>query len=114
MYDRNLTDVLVVQDEIAEAITASLTHRLLPRPSSPQSSPPRAIDPEAYRAYLLGKHELGPRTQSGSEAALVLFKRVTLLAPGFAEGFAALALAQLNVAEYHPERNDLIPAAHDA
>ncbi len=114
MYDRNLTDVLVVQDQIAQAITSSLTHRLLPRPILSKPVAPRAIDPNAYRTYLQGKHELGPRTQTGSEAALVLFKKVTQLAPDFAEGFAALALAQLNVAEYRPERNDLIPAAQDA
>jgi len=113
-YDRDLTDVLVVQQEIAQAITAALTHRLLPRdhPAAPQTA--HAIDGQAYEAYLLGKQQLGPRTEAGSEAALVSFQKTTALAPDFADGFAALARAQINVAEYHPERSNLIPEAQDA
>jgi adenylate cyclase len=113
-YDRDLTDVLAVQDEIAQAITRALTHRLLPAPRPAQNPKGRPIDPEAYRKYLLGKHELAPRTDAGGHAALALFKDVTRLAPNFAEGFAALARAEINVAEYHSERTDLIPAAHEA
>ena len=111
-YDRDLTDVLIVQSEIAHAITAALTHKLFAATAKPSKR--RTIDPEAYRTYLLGKHELAPRTRVGAEAALALFQKVTRLAPDFAEGFSALARAQLNVAEYHRERRDLIPAARDA
>ncbi|MBI3678017.1 MAG: hypothetical protein HY243_15520 [Proteobacteria bacterium] len=111
-YDRDLTDVLAVQDEIARAITQALTHALLPAARVGSSQKPTAIDPEAYRAYLLGQHEMGPRTQEGVENALALFEKTTQLAPNFAEGFAALARAQINTSEYHAERTDLIPAAH--
>jgi TolB-like protein len=113
-YDRNLTDVLIVQSEIAQAITAALTHKLLPAADRPKPAKPHTIDPEAYRTYLRGKHELAPRTQAGAEAALILFRKVTQLAPDFAEGFAALARAQINVAEYDLERRDLIQGAHKA
>jgi len=111
-YDSDLTDVLVIQDKIAQSITTALTHKLLPQPA--RGIAPRMIDPMAYRTYLLGKHELGPRTKAGSEAAELLFKQATVAAPDFADGFAALALAQINVAEYHPERSDLIPSAEVA
>lgn len=110
-YDREMTDVLAVQDEIAHAITKALTHKLLPERQVGATQKPVAIDPEAYRAYLMGQHELGPRTQEGVEKALVLFVKTTKLAPDFAEGFAALARAQINTSEYHAERTDLIPAA---
>ncbi|MGZ6023015.1 MAG: hypothetical protein ACXWLQ_10515 [Rhizomicrobium sp.] len=112
-YDRDLTDVLAVQDEIAEAITAALTHQLVPTPSAPKPQKSQPIDQQAYKDYLLGKHELAPRTEDGAEAALALFQKVTTLAPAFADGFAALARAKINLAEYHPERGDLIPAADD-
>lgn len=113
-YNAELTDVLVVQDTVAQAITAALTHELLPHPAFAKSEQARTISAEAYRAFLLAKRDLAPRTREGSEAAELGFKKVTDLAPDFAEGYAQLARAQINVAEYHPERDDLIPAAQDA
>lgn len=114
IYDRNLTDVLVLQDEIARAITGALTHRLLPAPAGPKPGKPHAMDAVAYRDFLQGQHDLGPRTEEGAESALVLFEQATARAPDFAEGFAALARAAINVFEYHPERKDLMPAAEAA
>ena len=115
IYDRNLTDVLDVQDEIARAITAALTHKLLP-PSKPGQRPgrPTTIDADAYRDYLKGLHEFAPRTEQGTEDALVLFEQVTARAPDFAEGYAALGRAMINMSEFHPERKDLLPAADAA
>ena len=113
-YDRDLTDVLIVQSEIAHAITSALAQKLLPGTRASQATTPQAIDPEAYTAYLLGKHQLAPRTQAGAEAALILFEKVTRLAPSFAEGFAELARAQMNLADHRLERRDLIPAAREA
>ncbi len=110
-YDRSLTDVLVLEDDIARAITEALTHKLLPSHGPAAANKPNAINAEAYRKYLEGQHDLGPRTKDGSEKALALFKDVTAIQPDFAEGFAALGRAYINVAEYHSEQKDLIPAA---
>jgi tetratricopeptide (TPR) repeat protein len=105
--------VLALQDEIARAITLALTHRLLPsHDTAPAKTAP--IDPQAYRDYLLGQQELGPRVAAHTEKAVALFQQATALAPGFAEGFAALGHAYINMAEDHPERHDLIPAADAA
>src|SRR5579862_6454768 len=113
IYDRDLTDILVVQEDIARAITAALTRQLLPR-SVPFAAAARPINAEAYRAYLLGKHQLEPRTTAGTEAALSSFKTTVSLAPDFADGFAALADANIVLADKIPDRTDLIPAAETA
>jgi TolB-like protein len=112
-YDRDMTDALTVQDDIARAIVAALTHKLLPKGSA-RPNRPQSIDPQAYRQYLEAQYELGPRTQAGSEKALALFQQVVVKQPDFADAFAGLGHAYLNVADYHTERKDLIPAADDA
>jgi TolB-like protein len=111
-FDRDLTDVLVVEEEIARAITASLTKQLLPRPGGQPGA--GRISPQAYTAYLLGKSELEPRTTAGTQAAIALFARTVAQAPDFADGFAALANANVILADKLPERSDLIPAAEAA
>jgi TolB-like protein len=110
-FDRQMTDALAVQDEIARAIVRALTHKLLPGKPSKR---PAAIDPEAYRAYLEAQYALGPRTQAGSEKALALFQEAVARQPDFAEAYAGLGRAYINVAEYHTERKDMIPSAQAA
>lgn len=112
-YDRELTSVLAVQDEIARAITAALTHKLLAANAAPAGKP-ASIDPEAYRKYLEGQQELGPRKAEGVTKAVELFKQVTALQPDFADGFAALGRALINHAEDFPGQKDLMPAAEAA
>ncbi|HEY1963186.1 MAG TPA: hypothetical protein VGG69_12260 [Rhizomicrobium sp.] len=112
-YDRDMTDALTVQDDIARAIVAALTHKLLPKGKA-RPNRPQTIDPEAYREYLEAQYELAPRTQTGSEKALALFKQVVARQPDFADAFAGLGRAYINVAEYHTDQKDLIPAAKAA
>ncbi len=113
-YDRNMTSILILEDEIARAITAALTHQLLGTPAAAPAGKPASIDPEAHQKYLEGQHYLGPRTQEGVAKAVELFKQVTALQPDFADGFAALGRALINHAEYHPEEGDLLPEAQAA
>jgi serine/threonine-protein kinase len=113
-YDRDLTNVLDVQEDIARAITVALTHELLPENPATKANRPVAMNPEAYRAYLEGQYDLGPRTADGAAKALALFQKATALQPDFAEGFAALGRAYINVAEDRPQDKTLIPAAKAA
>jgi TolB-like protein/DNA-binding winged helix-turn-helix (wHTH) protein len=90
-YDRQLTDILRVQDDIARAITTALTNKLLTdRPAANG-----AVDPEAYRKYLLGKFFYDHHAEADNDHAIALFKEVTTLQPGFSDGFAMLGYAYL-------------------
>ncbi|HEX3429602.1 MAG TPA: hypothetical protein VHT03_01845 [Rhizomicrobium sp.] len=111
-YDRDLTDILAVQEDIARAITAALTGRFLPRAAHAPAA--RPINSDAYRAYLLGKRQLEPRTTEGAQAAIASFGTTVSLAPDFADGFAALADADIILADQLPQRGDLIPSAQAA
>src|SRR5690606_25930374 len=50
-FDRELTDVFAVQDEIARAVVEALKVQLLP--AQPVAHASRSDDPEAHRLYLL-------------------------------------------------------------
>ncbi|HEX3946000.1 MAG TPA: hypothetical protein VHW69_18145 [Rhizomicrobium sp.] len=111
-YDRDFTDILVIEEGIAQAITSALTKQLLARGRHLPTA--KRISPDAYRAYLLGKRELEPRTASGADTAISLFKKTVSQAPQFADGFAALADADVILADKLPGRTDLIASAEVA
>jgi TolB-like protein/DNA-binding winged helix-turn-helix (wHTH) protein/tetratricopeptide (TPR) repeat protein len=101
-YDRQLTDILKVQDNIARAIAAALTNKLLAH--SPMAN--GAVDPDAYRKYLLGKAYFDRHTEADNERAAALFKEVTTLQPDFSDGFAMLGYAYLGrIIDPHPDRD---------
>jgi tetratricopeptide (TPR) repeat protein len=72
---------------------------------------PASIDPDVYRKYLEGLHDMAPRGETGVAKAVALFRQVTTAQPDFAGGFAALGRALINHAENHPEQKDLLPEA---
>ncbi len=99
-YDRNLTNILSLQDEIARSITQAVAQRFLGHTvAANRAHPgPQAIDPQAYKAYLQGQYYFAQRTKEGVLRAIDLFTRTTSLAPKYADGFAALADAHATAA----------------
>jgi adenylate cyclase len=99
-YDRDLTNILSLQDDIARAITEAVAYRFLGhRVATNRVGPkPQAIDPEAYKAYLQGQYYFAQRTKDGVLRAVDLFTRTVALAPNYADGFAALADAHATAA----------------
>jgi len=55
-YDREINDILTVQDEIALAATEALQLKLLGGNGQPVASSLRSANPEAYQAYLQAKY----------------------------------------------------------
>src|SRR5262249_17167631 len=51
--------------------------------------------PEAYEAYLLGRHLLSQRNRASLEAALASFRKATTIDPGLAPAYADMAIATL-------------------
>ena len=112
-YDRDLSNILSLQDEIARAITVSLTHSLLG--GSPKPGQARVpIDPDAYRKYLEGQSFSAKKTVEDDVRAIELLKEVTAAEPNFAPGFAALGRTYIHLNQLQPERGELAPAAQAA
>lgn len=89
-YDRELTDVFAIQDEISGAIAEALQVRIA-EGASPQVVQRRTDDLEAYDYYLLGRHAWAGRTGEGIEAALEYFEQAIDADPEFGLAYSGLA-----------------------
>ncbi len=98
-YDRRLSDVFAVQDEIGRAVAEALEVRLLSGPRPPRA----AIDPDAYNEFLLGRQFANLGSKDGSRRAADAFRKAVRLAPGYAPAWAALAFARYVWAYYFTE-----------
>lgn len=113
-YDRDLTSILALQDEIAGSISRALNQRFWGKPGAPAQPVLRPrIDPEVYKVYLQGQYYLAQRTRDGVTRAIDLFKRVTEMAPDYPDGIASLADAK-SVDALNFEKLDQVSAAATA
>jgi TolB-like protein/tetratricopeptide (TPR) repeat protein len=91
-FDRQLTGVFAVQDEIARAVVLALRGRVSsPAPAEPASRP--TTSPEAYARYLLGRHFIGQPSGEGFKRATEALEQAVALDPGYAPAWASLAYA---------------------
>mgnify|MGYP003296184573 CR=1 FL=1 len=88
-YDRQLTDVFKVQDEIAAAVVDALKVKLLPKQSF--ANRPRSRNTEAYDQYLIGNQFNLRANLENWQRASAAYRRAIALDPGFAPAYAALA-----------------------
>jgi TolB-like protein len=88
-YERDLTGVFAIQDEIASAVVQALKVRLSP---GGLRSEPRPRSTEAYSEYLVGRQLLHRASLDTVPAALKHFERVVSLDPEFAPGWALLSI----------------------
>lgn len=100
-YDRDLTDIFVIQDEISAAIVDALRIHLTD--SETTQSRTGAIsekDVLGYEYFLLARHELRKRMQSSVMLAESLYDQSLAASPNFAPALAGKALAVYFNSEY--------------
>ncbi len=96
-YDRELTDVFAIQDEIANEILKQLKARLLGEEQQVIVS--QRTDPEVYDLYLLAKQRLYHRTRQTIESAVELLDKAIAKDPEYAPAYAQRGIATLLLAE---------------
>ena len=96
-YDRQMTDIFKVQDEIASDVVAALKVKLLPTQQLPKTQ--RTSNPEAYEHYLLGMDILRQDRMQTSHLAAAEFQKAIALDPNYANAYVALSNAQALAAE---------------
>ncbi|MCW8844194.1 MAG: tetratricopeptide repeat protein [Gammaproteobacteria bacterium] len=107
-YDRELTDVLAVQDEIAGAVVKELKVTLLGEQVPTHAPNSLTGNAEAYNAYLRGLYfwnQIGPDNR---QKAAEYFEQAVALVPDSALAWAMLSLADAN---YASQSSDGSPAA---
>jgi len=89
-YERDLHDVLSLQDEVARAIAEEIEIRVTPQEEARLSGSP-AVSPEAFRFYLQARYHSYKRTLPGFEKSIQLFQQALALDPNYASAYAGLA-----------------------
>jgi len=84
-YDRELKNVFAIQDEIAAAVVDALKIKLLG--DAPKATP---TDPEAYAAFLQGRHLMIQQDPDSVQKAEILLKQSLEFDAGFAPAWTAL------------------------
>jgi len=86
-YDRQLNDILSVQDDIAQAVTSALQLKLLTGGAS-RSSMSRSSNPEAYRNFLQAQHFRGMSGRDSDMAAGEYIDKAIATDPNYAAAYA--------------------------
>ena len=93
-YDRELSDVFAVQDEIASAIVTALRMKLVRTSAGSASTDRPTSSTEAYDLYLKGRFLLNSQGSTGLARAQEHFERALALDPTFARAYAGIADAR--------------------
>ncbi|HET7292314.1 MAG TPA: protein kinase [Vicinamibacteria bacterium] len=88
-YDRELDDVLAVQDDIARAVSGALKLTLLGGGATPPAAGSKSA--ASYNLYLQGRHIQARRTKADLERASDYFRQALELDPGYARAWLGLA-----------------------
>jgi len=108
-YDRNVRDILSLQDEIARTVIDEIQVQLTPQERTRVSSP-RPVNPEAYTDYLRGRSVLAGAvghlsklaskrqyTEQDIQTAMAYFKSAIDKDPNYARAYAGLADAYIQL-----------------
>jgi adenylate cyclase len=111
-YDRDLTDIFAVQDELTQALTIALAPAIAGAElRRAMRKPPDSLD--AWAAYQRGLWHMSKATSDDDGIAEKFFKQAIDLDPTFAGGYSALALFQLQAAAIY-QKLDLRNAQRSA
>jgi TolB-like protein/Flp pilus assembly protein TadD len=100
-YDRPYKDLFRLQDDITNAVAASLKAKLLGGSNAPppQSDRPPSGNLDAYNAYLEGNFFSHRPAREDERKAVEAFATAVKLDPGYAAAWAALNTAEINRAQ---------------
>jgi TolB-like protein/DNA-binding winged helix-turn-helix (wHTH) protein/Flp pilus assembly protein TadD len=108
-YERDLRDILALQKEVAGGVARQIRANLLP------GEQPRAVNPQAYEAYLRGRHDLNAATSKADlEDSIANFSSALGKDPQFALAYSGLALSYLAQADYYLAPHEVMPKAEEA
>jgi TolB-like protein/DNA-binding winged helix-turn-helix (wHTH) protein/Flp pilus assembly protein TadD len=89
-YEGDFRDTLALQSRVARSIAAQI-RTTLNRQEQVALDNSKAVNPEAYEAYLKGRYFLNKRTGDGLRTAIEYFKRAIESDSNYAEAYSGLA-----------------------
>ncbi len=105
-YDRDLTDIFAIQDEITQSIVEQLKIRLLPKEKKAITQAPTA-NVEAYNYYLKGRQFSHNFTKASLFLAREMFAKAAEVDPNYARAYAGMASCDSRLKTWHKVPIDL-------
>ena len=91
-YEASLSNVLTLQDDVANAVARAIEINVTPQERSLLAAP-RAVNPEAYEAYLQGRYWGDRPSEENFTKSRMYFERAIEKDPGYALAWAGLGEA---------------------
>jgi TolB-like protein/DNA-binding winged helix-turn-helix (wHTH) protein len=119
-YDRELSNVLSVQGEIAREVADEIQLALgeVHKPAVDVSARQPVLSPQAYEAYdlyLKGRYFWNKRNRAGFDQAAASFQQAIVKAPNYARAYAGLADTYALMSSYYMvPQGEFIPKARAA
>ena len=107
-YDRDLTDIFEIQDELTESLVAHLSPELFAAEHARlKRRHPKSLD--AWECFVNAMHHYGQQSQDGSKLAIELLERAISLDPDYSQalGLYATILAWRTIQHWEPMEETL-------
>lgn len=89
-YERDLSEILALQSDIARRIAGSLSDIVGGGATEPRTRA-AAVDPEAQEAYLKGRYFSSQLTEEGFRKSVAYFKQAIAKSPNYPEAYSGMA-----------------------
>ncbi len=99
-YNRKLTDILAVQEEISTEISEKLRFKLTGEEKN-RLTKRYTQNTEAYQLYLRGRYHWNKKTPEGFNKGIEYFQKAIEADPNYAPAYAGLAALYNNLANYN-------------
>jgi len=91
-YERDLSDILTLQSDVARAVANEIRIQVTPQESA-RLNRTRPVHPQAHEAYLLGRYNLWKSDETNLAKAVRYFERAIELDPAYPAAYAGLSSA---------------------
>lgn len=105
-YQRPMTEVFAMQEEIAKAIAQKLRFKLTDEQQR-RVGKRYTENQEAYNAYLKGRYFWNQRTEEGINKAIEYFQKAIEIDPAYALAYAGMASCYAVLPSYHPVASEV-------
>ena len=112
-YDRDLSDILVLQDEVAGRVAREIQVKLTPEEQA-RLARARPVNPDAHLAYLQGRQAMQAQTQETLRNALTYFERAAQIDPDYAPAYTGMADVYFGFSNIYLSPREAMPKAEAA
>jgi serine/threonine protein kinase/Flp pilus assembly protein TadD len=89
-YDRDVQDIMKVQDDLADAVAKEVVGKLTGQEQSRLEGRLQSVNPQAYESYLKARYFFSKETSGGFEKAIQYYQKAIDLDPAFAAAYLGL------------------------